>query len=168
MPRVPWPRIWSGRHDDAEVAEDRRTWTSPPLTAQGTGRTAHQGATLPRTPWGWLARPVGTQSMAFFRTAGEELLFSGEAISRPSWSIKSCLGSFPFPASLCSASRSWSNSGSGKSFRSMSVTSAPALRARLGSNCNQLLVEGFPARAAGEGQNYVASFFSLLRDGASS
>jgi len=30
-----------------------------------------------------------TQSMTFFRTAGRELLYSGEAISRPSWSIKS-------------------------------------------------------------------------------
>ena len=60
-----------------------------------------------------------------------ELLYSGEATSRPSWSVKSFLSFAPFSGIPCPASRSWSNSGSGKSLRSIRVTSAPASRAAL-------------------------------------
>src|SRR5262245_54492546 len=45
--------------------------------------------------------------------------------------MKSYLSFFPFSGIPCRASRSWSNSGNGKSSRPISVTSAPASRAPL-------------------------------------
>ena len=69
------------------------------------------------------------QSMAFFKTAVIELLYSGAAIRKPSWSMRSRLNLAAAGGRPPAASRSWSNSGIGYVFRSIKVTSAPAASA---------------------------------------
>ena len=75
--------------DDTDVAENRSDVDQPSQTSQSTGRSIIRVATLPLKATRGSSPGTGrdTQSMAFLRTAVIELLYSGEAISRPSWPI---------------------------------------------------------------------------------
>src|SRR5262249_8622260 len=131
-----------------------RTWTSARRPPRAPGDALIRVATLPlnATRGGSPGAGRDAQSMAFFRTAVMELLYSGEAISRPSWSMKSCLSFWPFSGIPCSASRSWSNTGKEKSLRSIIVTSAPASRAPLAAMGTSFLLKDslrvLPAKAS--------------------
>ena len=75
--------VWENDH--ADVAEDRPDVDQPSQTAKGPGEALIRVATYSEGHQGSLARSrPQTQSMAFFSTAVMELLYSGEAMSRPS------------------------------------------------------------------------------------
>src|SRR5262249_30678637 len=160
--------IWSGRTMTPMLPRIDRTWTSPLRPPRAPGEALIRVATLPlkATRDGSPRAGRDTQSMTFFRTAVMELLYSGEARSKPSWSMKSCLSFFPFSGIPCSASRSWSNSGNGKSLRSIRVTSAPASRAALAAMDTSFLLKDslrrLPAKARMRGVIVLAPSRSLI------
>src|SRR5262249_29023395 len=159
--------IWSGRTMTPMLPRIDRTWTSPLSPPRTPGEALIRVAALPlkATRGGSPGAGRHTKSMTFFRTAVMELLYSGEAISRPSWSMKSCLSFFAFSGIPCSASRSWSNSGNGKSSRSISATSAPASRAPLTAMDTSFLLKEplrvLPAKARMRGVIVLAPLGSV-------
>ena len=142
-----------GQHHDADIAEDGTQMDQTAKPTKVAGRGTHQNGGLPfeRQRDGSLGTGRDTQSMAFFKTAVIELLYSGEAIRKPSCST---INAFSFAAASgipASRSKSSSNSGIGMSLRSTSVTSAPHSSAALAAiRTSFLLYESFrvlPAKA---------------------
>ena len=78
--------IWSGRTITPMLLRIDRTWTSPLKPPRAPGEALIRVATLLRKATNDGSPGAGreTQSMAFFSTAVIELLYSGEAMSRPS------------------------------------------------------------------------------------
>ena len=134
---------WSGRTMTPMLPRIDRRCTSPRRPPRAPGEALDQGGDLARgSPPAGGSPGAGrdTQSMAFLRTAVTELLYSGEAISRPSCSRKSCLSLAPSSGIPCPASRSWSKSGSGKSLQVDHGDLGPGIPGRPGGDAHELLV----------------------------